>query len=103
MTTQADHPLQDPRATALRVLKELEALQAEREALRAFAQGILGHHPEYDLNGFETQDLAVQHGLLEAVEATEPCAEDGACNCEEYGDFPLTCYRRTELLTGKEG
>lgn len=79
----------------------IRRLVGKRNSLRAFAQAILRDFPEGAPDCFGIQDLAVEHGLLEGVEATESCGDD--CWCAEYGGFPMTCYRRTELLMGKEG
>lgn len=110
MTTHPGRPSRVSRDTALEALRELlaaadqeiEELDQEIDRLRAFAQAILKDYPEFIPEDFEIQDLAVEHGLLKGVEATEPCAPDGACWCEGYDDFPQTCYRWTELLTGEE-
>lgn len=66
--------------------------------LRAFAQDVMEDWWEGDLDGGSRQDMAEKHGLIEGREATEACGE--YCRCAEYDDFPQTCYRRTELLTG---
>lgn len=44
-----------------------------------------------DLNGGEMQDKAVDLGVLVPIEAQEPCGD--GCRCQEYDDFPQTCYR----------
>jgi len=41
---------------------------------------------------WDIQELGVKYGLLKEQTMTEPCDED--CRCQEYGDFPLTCYRK---------
>ena len=70
------------------------------EKLRAFAQFVLEDWPEGVPDEFEVQDKAIEFGLLEGHEVEEPCGEN--CWCEEYrGEFPVTCYRRTKLLTGE--
>jgi hypothetical protein len=70
------------------------------EKLRAFAQAVLSDWPDSAPDGFELQELGEKHGLLTPVEVTEPCDPDH-CGCAEYDDFPMICYRRTPLLTGK--
>ena len=61
---------------------------------RRFAERIMQHWPEGDVDGGDLQDLAIACGLLTPVTATEPCGE--GCWCAEYhGDFPVTCYRKT--------
>ena len=71
------------------------------EKLRAFAQFVLEDWPESGpKDDFDIQDKAIEIGLLEGHEATEPCGEN--CWCEEYhGDFPVTCYQRTKVLMGE--
>jgi hypothetical protein len=69
------------------------------DKLRAFAREIL--HEWYDttdLDGGTLQELAERHGLLEPHTVTESCGDH--CGCAEMGDFPTTCYRMTEALTG---
>ncbi len=70
-------------------------------ALRAFALDIMRNWPEGDVCGGDLQAAAIDHGLLAPVEAIEPCGD--SCWCEEYyGEFPVTCYRRTPRMTGTE-
>lgn len=76
-------------------LAACRAHEAEIEALRAFADYIID---EYSLEIEGVQDIAVDHGLLTAVNVTEPCGPD--CRCAEYG-FPAACYRKTALLKGE--
>lgn len=47
-----------------------------------------------DLCGGDIQDKATQLGLLCAVTVTESCGD--GCNCADYGDWPLQCYRMTD-------
>lgn len=72
---------------------------SEVSKLRAFANAVLKDFPDSAPDGFEIQDLAEQHGLLEPVEVTEACDTD-CCQCAEVGDFPMTCYRKSKILTG---
>jgi len=72
------------------------------DRLRSFAQDIMRSWPEGDVDGADLQEMAKKHGLLTPVEVTEPCGEDGACNCAAYGGFPMTCYRKTPLLKGTD-
>ncbi len=44
-----------------------------------------------DVDGGTIQDIAVELGVLQVVEVTEPCGDH--CACAEVGDFPLSCYR----------
>jgi hypothetical protein len=66
--------------------------------LRAFANAIVDYHTG-SIDGPDIEGLALEHGLLTEVEVTEACGED--CACGEFG-FPMTCYRKTALLTGVE-
>lgn len=69
-------------------------------ALRGFARAIMGYWPDQnEIPGDELQDIAEAHGLLKPETRTEACGEN--CACDEYGDFPATCYRKTDLLTGQ--
>lgn len=100
---------------AIRLQGEVDDLRAERDrlrsrlleqhfelrSLRAFAQDCFAEWPEIEeLCEEKVLVIAEEHGLMEKVEVAEPCGE--TCQCAEYGPFPLTCYRRTDLLTGKE-
>lgn len=76
-------------------------LAHDNAKLRAFAQAILQDWPDTPcFDGGELQDLAERYGLLEAHEVVEPCGE--GCNCAEFDDFPMQCYRKTPLLKGEE-
>jgi len=68
-------------------------------ALVAFACEIIASHTG-TLDGCDIEEIAVRHGLLKAVEVTEPCRDEdvGTCPCAECG-FPTNCYRLTEILT----
>lgn len=50
-----------------------------------------------ELDGSQIQEWGEQLGLLRGIEVTEPCGD--GCNCDEMtgGDFPMTCYRPTDL------
>lgn len=72
------------------------AHKAQIAGLQAFAKEMISAaFAGADMDGGSIQEAAVKHGLLEAVEATEPC-RDG-CNCS-LGDFPQTCYRHTRAM-----
>lgn len=74
------------------------------QPLQAFAQAIMGNWPDVGgLDGFDLQLLGVKHGLLREEIRHEPCGE--ACRCVEDATSDewqagVTCYRKTELLTG---
>lgn len=77
--------------------------RGEIEHLRGFATDLLNMWPG-DIEGGEVQDLAVKHGLLKETMQYEPCGEN--CDCSEYAseygwEIGITCYRKTEILTGK--
>lgn len=61
----------------------------EVENLREFAAWTMAAHLE-TLEGCDIEDKAVELGLMDRVEAKEPCGE--GCQCADYG-FPSTCYR----------
>lgn len=83
-----------------KAIATITALYAERDGLRAFADRIMGEWPDVGgLDGGDLQDIAERTGLLAKVTMQEPCGEN--CNCEGYGDFPMECYRKTSMLTGK--
>jgi len=65
-------------------------------ALQQFAVDILGDEEIGSLDGGDIQDTAEACGLLIPTEVTEACGE--ACLCAGYGDFPMTCYRRSPIL-----
>ena len=90
--------------------EELSALldAAEREAkLRAFAVDVMACWPHGDVDGGDLQEIAEKHGLLRPETRNQPCDEEpNRCHCLEYGgrdEFPLVCYRKTELLTETRG
>lgn len=59
----------------------------------AFGRAILAERDGWD--GFDLQDLGVEHGVLIAISVTEPCGD--GCVCAEYADeWPTTCYRVPE-------
>jgi hypothetical protein len=69
------------------------------DKLRAFAQDILEGWPEVpQWDGLDLQEIATKHGLLESKTVTESCGE--GCNCVEYDDFPMQCFRPSKLLKG---
>lgn len=69
------------------------------EKLRGFAQEIMEGWPFGDIDGADLQEIATKWELLVPQTMTEPCCE--ACECASMDAFPLTCYRKTPLLTGK--
>lgn len=81
--------LSPPAAAALAMHAKLEPLARFGAMVLDEARDALG-----DLGGDWLQDTAVECGLLEAVEVTEPCDPE-TCRCAEYG-FPTQCYRRTD-------
>jgi hypothetical protein len=82
------------------LLAELDAAKLNAEKLRRFAYGVMGDWPDVGgLDGCELQDLGVRHGLLVGTMRTEPFGE--FCECSGYGEFPMECFTKTPLLTGK--
>ena len=61
--------------------------------LRGFALWAIKQTSSYhdELDGCDLQDALHRCGLLYEVEVTEPCGE--FCECMDYGDFPMQCYR----------
>lgn len=49
-----------------------------------------------NFDGADIQELAVKHNLLKLEKMNERCGDN--CACAEIDDFPLDCYRKTELL-----
>ena len=79
----------------------IATLKAECEKLRAFANEIMDCWPDGDVDGGFLQEVAIEHGMIAPHEVTEPCNPDG-CQCAEFSDFPLICYRRTSMLDTAE-
>ena len=67
-------------------------------ALEKFALAVLeeSRNELCDLDGGWLQDKAEELGLLVREEAVEACDEEW-CKCAEYGDFPQSCLRYSEL------
>jgi len=85
-------------------VRELKRLDADAKQLRGFACDVMQCWPEGDgPDGGDLQSMAEKHGLLRPETRHEPCDdESNRCYCLEYvgrEDFPLTCYRKTDLLT----
>ena len=82
--------------------KAREDAKADNAALRAFAHACMAAWPITGLDGAYLQDLAVKHGLLAEVTATEPCSDEG-CFCADYNDptdfaTGVECFRKTQRL-----
>lgn len=78
-------------------LQAIQKLLDDYDALKGFAISVMGEWPDCgELDGFDLQVLGVKHGLLVGSIKTEPCGEH--CNCAEYADFPMECFRKTSLL-----
>lgn len=78
-------------------------LEAERDALRSFAQKIMESWPDGDVHGGDLQQYAEECGLLTMEVVNAPCGEfcecAAACGPDDFADG-VECYRRTKLLTG---
>jgi hypothetical protein len=66
--------------------------------LKAFTLAIMADWPDVgDLDGFDLQDIAVEHGVLVGEERSSFCTAPGeeGCQCAEYYDEceTFTCYR----------
>lgn len=80
------------------------AIREERAKLREFAQEIMSHWPERDIDGDDLQEIAERHWLIEPTVKYKPCSE--GCFCSGYvskAEFEsgALCFVRTELLTGE--
>jgi len=87
------------------IAEQVAEIAAERNALRAFAQGVMESWPDGDVDGGYLQDMAEQHGLLKPETFHEACGED--CRCLQYFSSTewqegVTCYHQTPLLTGEQ-
>ncbi|WP_330208642.1 hypothetical protein [Pseudomonas sp. Z13] len=81
---------------AIRLKKEIERLEGERDQLKAFAVEMINASFEGgSFEGGDIQDIAVKHGLLQIEQREDECGE--ACACREYG-FPAECYRKTPII-----
>jgi hypothetical protein len=83
------------------IIAQMKARRDAENKLRAFAQELFKDSPDTEaIEGWDLEALAVKHGLLMPVTVTEPCGEN--CFCLRYGEgFPMTCNKRTAVLTGK--
>ena len=85
--------LGDQARAAISAMKESRAA-AERWA--AFGRAVMAQHKDGDcgdVDGGSIQELGVQTGVLQIVEAKEPCAEEGCMCAATCGDWPVDCYR----------
>jgi hypothetical protein len=87
------------------LLARVARLEEALRKLRAFALDMMGEWPEAcDRDGFDIQETAARHGLLQRQDPppTEPCAEDCACASyyppEDFKDGGVVCYRKTDLI-----
>ena len=66
---------------------------AELEQCAAFVQWVRQEwHHDGDIDGGALQDALTECGLLTPTEVHAPCDPE-ACQCAEYGEFPVVCYR----------
>jgi hypothetical protein len=89
-----------PQLTQVEILGVIGiSLFAELRQLRRFTGLVLKAHRNDgwpgDVDGDDLQDWALQRGLIEERQMSEPCGE--TCTCAEGADFPTTCYFNTEL------
>ena len=62
--------------------------------LKGFADAVIAvSFDATSLDASDIQEIAVNHGLLEAHTFTKPCGND--CLCELETGFPATCLRKT--------
>ena len=85
--------------------KRIAELERERNSLRDFANAVMESWPHGDVDGYDLERMAVEHGLLALKDPkpTEPCCDNCACSGypspEEWSDG-IDCYVRTPLLKG---
>lgn len=80
-----------------RAIIALRARVRELEKCAAFVQWVRQEwHCDGDIDGGALQDALTDCGLLTPVEVTAPCDPE-TCQCAEYADFPVTCYRWSAL------
>jgi len=74
---------------------DIPPTDAALEPLALFGRIVLEESRDCcDLDGGWLREKAVECGLLEAVEVTQPCNPTD-CRCAEWDGFPATCYRLT--------
>lgn len=88
-----------PKEEYAQIKKLLAAKPATPDGLISFALACLAaSRAGSGLDGADIQELALEHGLIESYQATEPCDPEG-CPCSEVGGFPIECYRNSTVLT----
>lgn len=72
-----------------------------RDQALQFADHIInGMFEGGDWDGASVQELAIKYGLLKQETMSEPCGDDGACQCaKNVPFFPAICYRKTYSAT----
>jgi len=79
----------------IRLDEMIKKKRPEIENLKSFADDVI----QTIWDGYsgigvdEIQEFAVKHKILEKYDAKKPCCED--CTCEEFGNLPCECYRKT--------
>lgn len=94
-----EHRLANCDADLFAMQEAKQAAERKVAALQAFAHDVMTSWPEGDVDGGALQEYAEKHGLIVPQEVMEPCGDD--CVCAGYGEFPMTCYRKTDLLQGQ--
>lgn len=63
--------------------------------IRGFVIDLIDAHRGWsgpgDIDGGTFQELAEKHGVFVVERRAEQCGD--VCECAEYGDWPLDCYR----------
>ena len=73
-----------------------------RARITALEAALIAVYRHMDMDGTEIdccdlQETLIEHGVLVAYTATEPCGD--CCPCAEYGpEFLMTCYRLNDDL-----
>jgi len=84
---------------------QIAELERECNSLRDFANGVMESWPHGDVDGYDLERMAVDHGLLALKDPkpTEPCGDNCACSgypSPEEWEEGIDCYVRTPLLKG---
>lgn len=78
------------------VLDAMKSNRASTERWAAFGRAVMAQHKDGDcgdVDGGWLQETGVQTGVLQIIEAKEPCSEEGCMCAATCGDWPVDCYR----------
>lgn len=77
-------------------ISAMKESRAATERWAAFGRAVMKQHKDGDcgdVDGGWLQETGVQTGVLQIIEAKEPCAEEGCACAATCGDWPVDCYR----------